>query len=198
MKLWLIVPVKPFQCGLLSELLLDNLLAVVSGVDILAKIIVVSQDDSAVRSIAYRHGVSVLQEVDSGLNAALTQASEYAREHGADSVLALPADLPLITAREIYQLYWLASDSPDQQMVIVPSRDGGTNALLLRPPGGIDFAFGLDSCQKHCDKAIAAGIPYTVWQSPALAVDVDRPTDLWALFQNRFFDQIFQNGEHLG
>jgi len=200
MKLWLIIPVKPFQYGksrlaevldreqraMLSELFLHNILELASSVDVLTKIIVVSQDDSAVRAIAYRYGASFLQESASGLNLALTEASDYAHRHGADSILILPADLPLITAQEIQRLYCLGSSG--EQMVIVPSQDGGTNALLLRPPSVIDFAFGPASCQKHCDKAMAAGIPYIVWQSPLLAIDIDRPDDLWALSQNSLFD----------
>jgi len=195
MNLWLIIPVKPFHCGKsrladvldrkqrvdLNEWLLSNLLKVATSVDIISQIVVICQPDRRVESVVRCYGAEFLPEATPELNAALAQARAYVLQQGAESILVCPADLPLITAQDIQQLHRLSKAIPEQQMVIVPSQDGGTNALLLCPPDSIDFAFGLDSCRKHCEQALASGLSYTVWQSRNLAVDVDRPDDLWVL-----------------
>jgi 2-phospho-L-lactate guanylyltransferase len=67
--------------------------------------------------------------------------------------------------------------------VIAPSRDGGTSALLLRPPDAIDFAFGEESFRRHCTLAQARGVQCQVYESPTLAFDVDVPRDLAILRQ---------------
>jgi 2-phospho-L-lactate guanylyltransferase len=63
-------------------------------------------------------------------------------------------------------------------VIIAPSHDGGTNALLLRPPHAIGFAFGEGSFARHCAMAAAAGLPCHVYESATLALDVDHPEDL--------------------
>jgi 2-phospho-L-lactate guanylyltransferase len=91
----------------------------------------------------------------------------------------MPADLPQITIQDVWELYQLGLSGPG--VVIAPSRDGGTNALLLRPPGVIEFAFGPRSFERHCLLAQAAGLPVRVLDSPTLAIDVDWPEDLQVL-----------------
>jgi 2-phospho-L-lactate guanylyltransferase len=117
------------------------------------------------------------------LNHALRQATGSAQAHGADAVLILPADLPRITPDDITQLVRIAEtqatvDPLRPCMVIAPSQDGGTNALLLRPPTAIDFAFGPDSFQRHRAQAAAVGASCHVVHAPGLAFDLDRPRDL--------------------
>ncbi len=63
-------------------------------------------------------------------------------------------------------------------MTLVTDRHGtGTNALGLRPPEVIDFAFGPGSRAAHRDAANAAGASYLEVEGP-LAFDVDTPDDL--------------------
>ena len=46
-----------------------------------------------------------------------------------------------------------------RQINIAPSRDGGTNALMLQPSQAIPFAFGRDSFQRHRGTGEEADIP---------------------------------------
>ena len=63
-------------------------------------------------------------------------------------------------------------------VVLVPDRHGaGTNALLLRPPGIIPFAFGRGSRERHVAAARAAGATFEEL-SGDLTPDVDTPDDL--------------------
>ena len=62
--------------------------------------------------------------------------------------------------------------------MLVTDRHGtGTNALALRPPDVIDFAFGPGSRAAHRERALAAGARYVELDGP-LTVDLDTPEDL--------------------
>ena len=72
----------------------------------------------------------------------------------------------------------------DAQLLVV-SRDGGTNALMLQPAQAIPFAFGPDSFLRHQRLAAEAGIPIRVVESDSLLFDIDLPEDYRLLFDNR-------------
>jgi 2-phospho-L-lactate guanylyltransferase len=192
MKLWLVVPVKPFGEGksrlaetlsleartALSQAMLVHVLRSVQVAGLLAGVLVVSRDQQALAQ-AEKFGAKILLETGHDLNAALTQASQQAVTYGADAVLVLPADLPLITREDVQQLYRLGGVQPG--IVITPSRDGGTNALLLHPPGVIEFAFGQGSFERHRQLAHIASVPIQIFESPTVALDIDWPEDLNSL-----------------
>jgi 2-phospho-L-lactate/phosphoenolpyruvate guanylyltransferase len=116
------------------------------------------------------------QEEKQSLNEALEQGRRRALVCNAEAILILPADLPLLTTGDITHLYTLGKAHPG--MVIAPSHDGGTNAMLLHPPQTLSFAFGEQSFARHCTLAKAAGLSYRIFQSPSLAFDLDWPKDL--------------------
>jgi 2-phospho-L-lactate guanylyltransferase len=187
--LWLLVPVKPFaesksrlapplsaeMRASLSRTLLRRLLLAASDAGLFAGMIVVSRD-SAVRDCAAAWGAQPLAEQVADLNAALEEARRAAILQGAEAVMVLPADLPLVTADALRALVALAPATPG--MVIAPSGTGGTNALLLRPPNALPFAYGVESCARHCEMAAARGLGVVVHHAAALAFDVDLPDDL--------------------
>lgn len=192
MKLWLLVPVKPFGEGksrlaavlaqearaALSREMLARVLDQAQAAQVLAGTIVISRDQNALAQ-ARLAGVESIPETGQDLNLALIEASQQAMRHGTEAILVLPADLPLVTAADIRQLYTLGATQAG--VVIAPSPDGGTNALLLRPPHAIQFSFGRDSFARHHQLAATAGVPVQVFASPTLAFDVDRPEDLASL-----------------
>ncbi|HXF63140.1 MAG TPA: 2-phospho-L-lactate guanylyltransferase [Caldilineaceae bacterium] len=186
---WLIVPVKPLEEGksrlapaldaaaraALSRRWLNALLATAQASARFAGIGVVSRDP-AVLALATTYGATAIQEAGDDLNSALEQARRVAVQAGAEALLVLPSDLPLVTAEDLTTLVTLAATGAG--MVIAPSHDGGTNALLLRPPNAIPYAFGDESFERHRALAAAAGLPCRVVHSPTLAWDVDSPEDL--------------------
>lgn len=201
MQLWLIVPVKPFALGKsrlapvlaqeermdLARTLLMQTLKAVAAVEHLGGIIAISRDES-VLALARQCGASTLTETafvppnhadpEAGLNHALQQARAVAVARGADAVLVLPADLPLLTVPDIDALIQLGLGC-ERCVVLAGSGDGGTNALLVRPPHAIDFAYGPQSLDRHRARAEAAGLTVHLVDSPALALDLDSPAD-WA------------------
>lgn len=189
MKLWLIAPVKPFAEGksrlatvlswqqrrLLNQHLFHNLLAQAKAAQRLTGVIVVGRDPQIMAGVAWNQ-VLFEQEEKPTLNDALEQGRRRALACNADAVLVLPADLPLLNKEDIIRLHQLGK--AQQGMVIAPSHDGGTNALLLHPPQTIPFAFGEQSFVHHCALAEKAGLPYHIFQSPSLSFDLDWPKDL--------------------
>jgi 2-phospho-L-lactate/phosphoenolpyruvate guanylyltransferase len=199
MQLWLIVPVKPLAQGKsrlspllsasqrhrLSRDLLVQTLTAATGVDLLAGVLVISRDEEAL-TLARTAGAMILAEearpVDNGddpedpLNWALRQARMAAMTQGADAILVLPADLPLLSAEEIRNFAERGKDLA-QGLVIAGSGDGGTNALLLKPPHIVDFAYGPRSFQEHIRRAEDAGLPVHIVDSATLALDLDSPED---------------------
>ena len=118
-----------------------------------------------------------IHESGEGLNPALEQA---ARELGGTGpLLALSADLPLLTGEDLAAMIALLNEA---EVIAAPDRLGlGTNALLLTRPGLIAYRFGPDSLAAHRDAALAAGLRFACCERAGLASDVDRPEDLAVL-----------------
>lgn len=115
--------------------------------------------------------------IEAGLNAALSQARRAALAAGADAVLVLHADLPLLTSEAIDAM--VAALPGGIGSVIAPDRHrSGTNALLLRPPAALPFLFGRRSFARHVQAAWEHDLPYVVAADPAFAADLDTPEDL--------------------
>jgi len=105
-----------------------------------------------------------------GLNAQLERALDLV--DGGELLIAL-ADLPLATAASFAALAEAAPPAPSATLVV--SRDGGTNAMLLRPPGRFPLAYGPESGRRHAEAARAAGMRVAQVEDPLLSVDLDTP-----------------------
>lgn len=191
MTLWAIIPVKPLRrgksrlAGALSEdertqlnrTLLEHTLKTLSGIRELEEVLVISRDPQAL-TIARNHGARTVRENGQPeLNTALKRATVIAQVYATRGVLVLPADLPLITREDVLTLIQHADDPP--VVVIAPDRHGkGTNALLMSPSGLIEYDFGEDSFQRHCDRVRESGARLEIVDLPSLGLDLDIPEDL--------------------
>ncbi|HEU4323678.1 MAG TPA: 2-phospho-L-lactate guanylyltransferase [Roseiflexaceae bacterium] len=131
--------------------------------------------DAEVLAYAAAQGATPLHDRAEDLNDALAQAASHYARRGAAGLLVLPADVPLVAPAEIARL---AKAAPAPGIAVAPSRDGGTNALLVRPPMALPFLFGVGSLARHLDAARARGLPATVFHAAGLSLDVDSPDDL--------------------
>ena len=184
---WAVLPAKPFdeaksrldsvlsageRHDLARGLLLQSLDALQAS-EAIDHILVVSSDPLVLK-LAAEQGAETLQETRAGLNQALVQARRHALQLGARSLLVLASDLPLLAAADIDAIF----AAGDAGVVIAPDRRRqGTNALLLRPPDVIEFAFGESSFQRHLELALAAGADAQEIALPGLAFDVDVAED---------------------
>ena len=131
--------------------------------------------DEHVQAWADGWGVHVISEHRQGLNEALEEARGECDQ--ADAVLVIHGDVAWLTVEDVLAMSRLAT--PDRAMVIAPDRHNrGTNALLLKPPCAIPFAFGENSAQRHAGLAREAGIEPAWYHSPTLGLDVDVAADL--------------------
>ena len=136
---------------------------------------VVTSDTDAV-DLAIDHGCALVDDPGDGLNAAIGLGTDVALREGADQLLILPADLPLVDRRDVRRTFEVAAS-----VGIAASNDGGTNLLLLQPPDAISPQFGLNSARRHAAAARAAGLQVEMLDAPSATLDVDQPEDLRAL-----------------
>jgi 2-phospho-L-lactate guanylyltransferase len=190
-----IVPVKPLQIakGRLSSVLgaaerqalvlamLGDVLAALLSARLVDQVSVVSHD-STILSLAREHGAEALRDHAGDLNGALTQAARHYAQAGAAAVLLMHADLPLATPAEIDELVGILGR--ESGAALASARDGGTNALLVRPPLVLPFQFGAGSQERHLRAAHERGIDVRLLRSPGLELDVDRPDDLLLLAES--------------
>jgi len=112
-----------------------------------------------------------------GLNASLDAATANAVIEGATGVLVLSADCPAVTGDDVRHL------AIGKGVVMAPDRYGtGTNALWRSPPAVIQTSFGGNSRRSHTALAHVHGAAFAVLPLPRVALDVDRPADLDALW----------------
>lgn len=167
----------------LAERLLAQTVAAALGVERLADVLVVSPDREVLQRAADL-GARTLRQRSVGLNAGLTEARDDVVAGGADAILVLPIDLAFVSATALEAVLAPLGGAFEfrgpagSMVVLVADRHGtGTNALALRPPEVIEFAFGSDSRVAHRDAAAAAGAAYVEVEG-ALAIDIDTPADL--------------------
>jgi 2-phospho-L-lactate/phosphoenolpyruvate guanylyltransferase len=133
-----------------------------------------------VAEMAASWGASVLLEPrEEGQNTAAQRGIARARAGGAEAVLLLSSDLPLVTADAVRRLLQTAARFKAPVVVAVPAIGrGGTNALYLRPADAIGMHFGDESLAKFKDDAEARGVKFALHHSDAIALDLDEPSDL--------------------
>jgi 2-phospho-L-lactate/phosphoenolpyruvate guanylyltransferase len=136
--------------------------------------------DPFATQLANEYGFEIIPDpANAGETGAIEMATRVCVERGADFTLVIPADIPLIEAWELDEIM---KQAPVEGSVLVPAGDGrGTNAVLRRPPDLFPLRFGNDSFKPHHAAAQATGKPCVVLQSPGIAVDVDKPSDLQQL-----------------
>ncbi len=192
MTIWAIVPVKPLRRGKsrlaerltederaeLNSLLLAHTLKTLKETPRINEVLVVSRDPKAL-AIAHDHDARTIREDGSPrLNTALERATAVVKIYEAKSVLILPADLPLISQKDIEKLLSAANDGK-RVVVITPDRHkNGTNALLVSPVGLIEYDYGEKSFERHCKLAVEAGARLEICELPSIELDLDLPEDL--------------------
>ena len=202
MSLWAIIPVKPLKYAKsrlsavlspeqryeLAQAMFRHVLSVATTVPSVSGVLVISRDTKAL-AIAREMGAKTIQEsAISDLNPALMRATMIVKSWRADALLVLPADLPFVHADDIQALIQLGTQ---RSIVIATDHNGdGTNALLVRPPGLIQFDYGPGSYQRHIASAKRAGIEIISYHSDRLATDIDVPQDL------QLYQRILSEGSY--
>lgn len=142
-------------------------------------VLVVAGGEGAAALAAVWGAEVLLEPREEGQNVAASRGIARAMSAGADAVLLLSSDLPLVTAESVRELLDSAAAIEGPLVMAVPAIGrGGTNALYLRPPGAIALHFGDDSLDKFRRDAESRGVEFAIHHSEAMALDLDEPSDL--------------------
>lgn len=142
--------------------------------------VLVVAGSEGVAGLAQVWGAEALVEPrQEGQNIAAARGIKRAIAGGAEAVLLLSSDLPLVTLDAVREVLESADALQGPLALAVPAIGrGGTNALYLRPPEAIALHFGDDSLAKFREEALSRGIDFVIHRSDALALDLDEPADL--------------------
>ena len=125
----------------------------------------------------------LIEESQISESASVDWASRMLSERGFDTVMRLPADLPLVRAEDIDELLSIELDSPGA--LLVPSREGtGTNAIIRTPPALFSSRFGPNSLALHKQEAARAGVECVIVNNARIALDIDDPADVELLMED--------------
>jgi 2-phospho-L-lactate guanylyltransferase len=167
----------PAQRHELNLALARRTLQVCAGTLGAERTLVVTAADS-VRAIADALGVRTVDEDPgvAGLNAALARGMAFALDCGAQALLVVPTDLPLLSAPLLGEVIDAMPAAPG--CVLVPDRRArGTNLMGLAPAKAEMLAFGASSLRRHARRARQLGYAVRIHACTQLAVDMDLPED---------------------
>jgi 2-phospho-L-lactate guanylyltransferase len=140
------------------------------------ELVSVVSPDPRVLEKARMWGARASFEERSEHNPALHMAALRELAEGADALLTISADLPLLTPDDIEVM---VERSTRFDVVLAPSLDGtGTNAMLARPPLVVPYLFGVNSLEKHLRAARRRGLCASLYASCGLSLDIDTIEDV--------------------
>ena len=191
-EIWAIVPGKKLvfaNCRLavllseeercqLASTMLSDVLAELRKSSQLTDVLVASEDPK-INEIAKSFSARCLPNLfDTGLSPTLATASHLLAEEGAQGIIVVHADLPLLISADIDTVIRSISHKPT--VALAPAKfDLGTNVLAMSPPGLIDYAFGEKSSLRHAAAARARCIEPIFIETPGLSFDLDTVKDLY-------------------
>ncbi|MBQ8017195.1 MAG: 2-phospho-L-lactate guanylyltransferase [Methanobrevibacter sp.] len=137
------------------------------------KIFIISRDEDVLKYAESLNLDTILEDDNSNLNKALKQAMKYCKGK-ARKVIIVPSDIPLIGKTNV-QMLIDASKSLD--FIIVPSKGGGTNMIIMKPMA-IHTRFEGFSYREHVNAAERKKLNPQVHDSFFMALDVNTAEDL--------------------
>jgi 2-phospho-L-lactate/phosphoenolpyruvate guanylyltransferase len=138
--------------------------------------------DVRAQAIAKELGFLVIEDTrNESETAAIEMATEWCEQHGYDTTIVVPADIPLIAAEELQSVLDAA---PANGAVFVPAYDRrGSNCILRRPASIIPLRFGNDSFLPHCEAMKKTGKELIILEMSGIGLDIDNPHELDLLVQ---------------
>ena len=134
--------------------------------------ILVVTNDEKLKAPSRSQRVEVFVANRGSLNGDIATAIEHARDQGADAVLILLPDLPLLTGKTLDAL--IQAGRGETFVVIAGDwRGTGTNALYLRPPTAVPPQFGANSFDAHLALAKRAELNPVSFTANETALDLD-------------------------
>ena len=159
--------------------MLRDVLAALQSSEHVEGIVVVSKEPAA-ETFAHAYGAHYVPELENDLSLAVAQGGQFAASHGAEAMLMVPGDVPLLSREEIDKLIELHGTEPS--LTLVSDRDGtGTNGLIVSPIDLIEFSYGINSFSLHSEAGHEANATVRSVALEGLSLDIDTPEDVKAL-----------------
>jgi 2-phospho-L-lactate guanylyltransferase len=188
--IWAVVPIKEtvFAKGRLAPVfsqafrrrlaltMFTDVMGALAAVPDLTGIVVVTLDPDAT-GVALQFGAQVWTDgARDGHTGAVAAAARRVGRSGA-GMLTLPGDIPLVSPADVQRV--LRAHHARRAFTIVPARDEqGSNTILCTPADAVPLRFGSDSYFPHLVAARRCGLEPTVVDIPAIALDLDEPSDV--------------------
>ena len=137
------------------------------------KIFIISRDEDVLNYAESLNLNTILEDENSNLNKALTQAMKYCKGK-AKKIIIVPSDIPLIGKTNVQMLI---DASKILDFIIVPSKGGGTNMIIMKPLA-IRTRFEGFSYKEHVQAAERKKLNPQVHDSLFMALDVNTAEDL--------------------
>ena len=168
---------KPSDVKHLCEIMLKEILQVVSETKSIDDIILVSKDEYAFGIGKKFNCVEIFDEKESGVNNAVTLANEFLMENDYACSIILPQDIPLILPEDLDNLVRFFQKT--RYAIIVPSRHfDGTNALVRMPKAGMKTRYDEGSYKFQMEPLKTAQMYYSLALIKRIMVDVDNIVDV--------------------
>jgi len=194
LKIAAIVPVKTFlkaktRLNLspqnkteLCKLMLEEVLNTISNSKIIERIIVVSQDEIALKISKKFNAVTIYDNEESGVNNAVSLADSHLQKEGFTASVVFPQDIPFIQSDDIDYLLKLQNSS--KYVGVVPSRKfDGTNALVRKPVHIMETHYDEDSYKIHLNLGKSLTPDTSLILIRRIMLDIDYQDDLDILKQ---------------
>ena len=159
----------------LARLMLEDVIDAVRAARSVSGFTVVTAHREAAQLAERAGGAVVWEAAEYGFAQAVATAQRKLAVYGG-GMIVVPSDIPHLPSATIDAVN---ACTPERGIAIVPATsDGGTNLLAIRPCDLIPPLFGPRSFERHCARAIRAGLPVEICNCPLASHDLDRPDDL--------------------
>ncbi len=160
--------------------MLQKVVGVCGGCAEIGAVYVITPDPEIAETVQGAGAVALHEGRVRGLNGAVMRGLRALRRGGANRILVLPGDIPLLSRSDLERILGPAAGPCDS--AIAPCHKGvGTNALLIPANSPFRPAFGPGSFRRHRAQLAALGPGPRVIRLPGFAQDIDEPGDLAAL-----------------
>jgi len=161
----------------ICKLMLGEVLQTISTNKKIDNTIIVSHDQSAF-DIGKKFGViEVFDELESGVNNAITLADEYISDSEFGTSIILPQDIPFFNSSDLDNLFSFFQRK--NSIIVVPSRQfNGTNSLIRNPSRVMTTRYDEGTYKSHLDEAKCNNINFSLVLIRRLMLDIDSQDDI--------------------
>ena len=189
MKTVAIIPVKSFSKAKtrltissektvdICKLMLGEVLQTISTSKKIDNTIIVSHDQSAFDIGKKFSVIEVFDELESGVNNAITLADEYISDSEFDTSIILPQDIPFFNSSDLDNLFSFFQRK--NSIIVVPSRQfNGTNSLIRNPSRVMTTRYDEGTYKSHLDEAKCNNVDFSLVLIRRLMLDIDSQDDI--------------------